>query len=477
MRSKHTLFDNFEYRGHWCLPENPERKVAGTVRFKSTEGIFLELSESLSGEFGTGVDELFKPKLILGVSENGRSMTLFQTAQVGRVSSKVEDPALFYANYLFLGTHFRSESDIRFSSLSVNFTYFEEWMEHATFKSRPLSVDKVVADYSPPEEVEVGVQKIDARIRIHSDLRSNGDWLRSVEWVHTGLLTIIPNEPRDFSWYRNVLDSFQNLMTLLVGKPVYPKLVSARTHTDEFHEWAPGMPKRERVELFLHQDFRTPASPRRSVHQSTITEEVLLPLPSIAPDLPQILNTWFREAEILGPIYEVFFGALYNTWSYPQSEFLSLMQAAESFHRKTRANKYVGEEKYEELLREIVGGIPESVPNDLKSRLKDMLKYGNEYSLRKSIRELADSMPGREIISEHPDFVNEVVETRHYLTHLNEELKDKALHGAALDNANEELRILLTSLLLKRLDINPRAVYNATMTMINRRWEYIPRED
>ena len=43
LRNNHTMFDNFEYRGQWYLPENPERKVPGTVHFDSARGIILEL--------------------------------------------------------------------------------------------------------------------------------------------------------------------------------------------------------------------------------------------------------------------------------------------------------------------------------------------------------------------------------------------------------------------------------------------------
>ena len=468
----HTLFEDFEYRGRWFLPENPERKVSGTVRFDSTRGICLELLRSLRESPGTNLDEVYKPKLILGVSDNGTPMTLFQTVQTGRASSSEEDPTFFYANYLFYGNHFHSKSEIRFSSLSVNFTYFEEWMGHATYRSRSPTWEKVVADYSPPEEIEVRVRKIDARILIHSDLSSNGDWLRSLEWIHTGLLIISPIEPKDFEWYRKVLDSLQKFMTLLVGKPVYPKLVSAWTHRDEPHELSPG-----RVELFFHQDFRTPTPPRRSFHQSAITEDILVPLPSIEEDLSQVLNAWFEEAERLDPVYEVFFGTLYNTRAYSRSQFLSLMQAAESFHRTTKSGKYVRSDKYKEYSRVMKDAIPEAAPDALKSKLQSMFDFGNEYSLPKRIEELVDSLPGREIIKKNPNFVKQVVETRNSLTHLTKKRKAKVLRGADLDNANEDLRILLTSLFLRRLDIDPEAVYKATTTMVKKRGEYFSIQD
>jgi hypothetical protein len=478
LRNKHTIFDDFEYRGHWYLPENPERKVPGTVRFDSARGITLELLQALRESPGTSLDEVYKPPLILGVSDNGTRMTLFQTVQTGRASSREEDPTFFYANYLFLGNHFYSKPEIRFSSLSVNFTYFEEWMGHAPFRYRSTTFEKVAAHYSPPEEVEATVREIEAIVTIHSELGRAGDGLRSIEWIHTGLLTIKPTEPKDVAWYRRVLDSLQKFMTLLVGKPVYPRLVSAWTHTDEPDEMTLDRTKTSSVTLFFHQEFRTPTPPRRSAHQSTIMEDILVPLPSIQEDLSQVLNAWFEEAERLDLVYEVFFGTLYNTSAYPRSQFLSLTQAAESFHRITKFGKYVRQDKYKEFSYAMKAAIPEAAPDALKNKLRSLFDFGNEYSLRNRIEDLTNSFPGREIIKKNPNLVKQVVETRNSFTHLSKNSKTKkrkanVLNGADLEAANEDLRILLTSLFLRRLDIDSGAVYNATRTMIRGRGEFL----
>lgn len=39
---KPGIYDEFEYAGHWWLPENPDNKVSGTLIF-SKDGIKLEL--------------------------------------------------------------------------------------------------------------------------------------------------------------------------------------------------------------------------------------------------------------------------------------------------------------------------------------------------------------------------------------------------------------------------------------------------
>lgn len=168
-RNIHTLFGDFEYSGHWWLPDDLENKVAGTVRFDGDRGIELELLEPFREP--PGAADASRPKLILGLATDRTPITLYQTLQTGPIVPGLQNPT-FHANYAFLGNHFFSREDIRFSSLSVNFTYLEEWMGHATFEPRSPSVDKIVANYSAPEEVKEWVLKLDAGITIYSDLSS-----------------------------------------------------------------------------------------------------------------------------------------------------------------------------------------------------------------------------------------------------------------------------------------------------------------
>jgi hypothetical protein len=163
-----------------------------------------------------------------------------------------------------------------------------------------------------------------------------------------------------------------------------------------------------------------------------------------------------------------------NTKAYPQSQFLILMQALESLHRKTRPGTYVRPEKYKKYRGEIEAGIPEVVPPNLRKSIKDALNYGNEYSLRERIEELLTLYPGKQIIDENPELIGEIVSTRHNLSH-GLDRKKKTLKGPALLNANERLRFLLTSLLLRKLEIHEATISEAVGRI--QRLEYFSPED
>ena len=68
--------ERFEYKGKWWLPQNPDTKVAGIIRFEPSEMPTLELLGSFEGSV---FSELNNEQIILGVVEDGaRQFTLIE---------------------------------------------------------------------------------------------------------------------------------------------------------------------------------------------------------------------------------------------------------------------------------------------------------------------------------------------------------------------------------------------------------------
>ena len=63
------MMDKFEYEGIWWLPDEPEKQVSGTLRFTPNEGAILDLIGSFKD-----IKEI--NKIILGISSNGKNITL-----------------------------------------------------------------------------------------------------------------------------------------------------------------------------------------------------------------------------------------------------------------------------------------------------------------------------------------------------------------------------------------------------------------
>lgn len=463
-------FDAFERAGVWWLPEDHEDRVAGSVSFDPRDGVRLETIGAFrrSWQGPATAEEPFTPGVVLGSwGPSSTPITLYRTARIGPVPAPAQPPSssTLHARCMIVGHHFRSVEDVAFASLRTGFTDLEEWAGHRPFGLEPPGATR----YVPMDPVAADVGALGARLTVESSLAQGGDGLRTLRLDHRVLFGIEPEERRPLRWYREVLGGLQDLLTLLVGRPVYPRSAEAQVHH--------GASARSGV--FFEGGLRSPASQGNEPPEGlTRPSDVLVDLPAIRPNLPEVLDNYFAKRELLAPVFELFFGALFNPRTYPDFQFLSLAQALETYHRRAGPEAlYMPEDEYlEERYPEILSSLPNSLPKPFREKLKPTLKYANEWSLRKRLKDLVGAVPVTGIAGDDPAFVERVVDTRNYLTHYTEELEQKAWRGHELMGAVEELRRLLAFLLLRELGLDVGTITAVISTKIPRS-TYLPLQD
>jgi hypothetical protein len=140
---------------------------------------------------------------------------------------------------------------------------------------------------------------------------------------------------------------------------------------------------------------------------------------------------------------------------YLQNQLLSLTQAIETYHRREIGGQYLSDDEFEEFYDELCEVIPDQFDESFQDHLqKGTFRYANEYSLRKRLSQLVSEQEN--ILDELPmdieASVNEIVNTRNYLTHYDEGISPRAdtdeLHPLIL-----RLRAILETVLLSNLGI------------------------
>lgn len=470
--SRKTLADDFRYKGKWWLPEDPGKKVPGVLTF-GDDGLKLELFELFEGSSGLkhfgDRGRAFRPRIILGLAE-GKRITLQDNLEVGSTrplwepGAEASSPELRTSEFLalnaFVGVHFANESDVRFASLSVAFTHMEEWMgtERIPFET-DLKEGTHSATFEFPDRLETRIESIGADVSIGSTFRGGPGWFRSLEWSYNAYVDVAPDETRGFDWYWQIVRDCQDLLTLLVGLPVQPKWIEAHVE-GELRTVVDGEMQGP-IEV-LSYDFassmrREPRFKRRHWHW----RDVLVPLPSVEPDLDRVLNAWFAGARSLRPVYTLFFDTLNHKPIHLESEFLSLAQALESYHSRTYPRMtYMPKEEYKKHVNSMRAALPE----DARKKLGNRLNFLNSYTLKDRLLHLLRQTPGsyRQLITDDPeDFATRVKDTRNYLTHHDDKLKSKALKDREYFGVTARLRLWLMILLLLELDLGYGTVMRA----------------
>lgn len=460
----YSLIDDFDLKGVWWLPENPELHISGVISFKNGGKITLDLIGSFRDLTSFGTGEFFQPEIILGITDNGKICTLYRNFETkSQMSYPGFRKSIFESQYLFIGKHFNAPSEIKFSSIQANFTNLENWICQRPFKT-DLGKEEHTLTYKYPAEFEVLLPEINTIIKSTSNFNTSGEQFKKAVWEHTAFLKITPDQWQDFHWYWSILYDLNNLLTLFVGETIYLKRLKAFGDDIQIRE---DLKRKETIDIFFTQK-------KPNLIENIHFFDMILPLPRIHNDISSVLQLWFSKSAKLRSVYDLFFGTFYNPSMYLQFHFLALTQALESFHRVTTGGKYLTDTEWKPYKDSLTNCIPGSLDSSHKQSLKNRIKYGNEYSLRKRMKDMIDTIDksvSESIMPSKNYYSGVIVDTRNYLTHYDQDLKEIALDGNNLFHANQRLKILVILLLLKEIGVNDVNVIQVLRE--NRRYKYI----
>ena len=201
---------------------------------------------------------------------------------------------------------------------------------------------------------------------------------------------------------------------------------------------------------------------------------MLYPYVSIKNKAETIFNNWLEKADLLRPVYDLYFGTIYSGDMYLEFQFLSLIMALEVYHRRLIGNEDISTEEHEERVKQILN----NTPDKYREWLKEKLKYSNEPSLRKRIKEIYDMLKNigyvTDLIPKKKDFVDDVVNTRNYFVHYDQSLKNKALKGTKLYRLIQKLKVLVEICLLKEIGFLDTKIDNIYRQ--NRKYKWLIEE-
>ena len=469
-REKQDFFDRFQQKGIWWLPETPDKTVQGVLTHdedETTLDLFGTLREVDITERGRVTVPAPTP-IIYGQLESGQLCTLYKNRNLSEnlnLFGGTATSSKWGSGVMFLGGHIPDPTKFDFADWTVAYTGLEEWMADHPFKPPDIKregerVVEVGGCYVVPQKFEVTIPSLGAKLESDYVLSSGRKLFRSQTWEHSAYLILKPDTPKGFDWYMEALRDVQNFLLLCIGQPISPRSIVA----SEIQRAEEGEPKEQEIHVYYHYTNRRERDPRHPA-------EMMMPLFTIRHMLSEMVNAWFSKAEKLRDVYNLFFGTFYNESLYLESAFLSLIQALETYSRSVRKAQYVEESAYAKIAAALNAAIPADTPPDLKQSLKSRIKYGNEYSLRKRLKEILDSLEADtlKLVCDDPArFRNRIVDTRNYLTHYSEELKDDAIRGADLYYANLRMKLLLIILLCKEIGVNEDSIKK--MLMQNPTW-------
>ena len=461
-KSKTLISDTFTLKGEWWLPATPERKVNGELSFSPDGPCELVLAGTLH-DIPKGPWKGFSSPLIFGKTLDGKLCSVMDAHESSfHLHSSGFATTSFFYNQLALGHEFINPTETTFESAVVDLTDFSGWLHRDPFqndkRSHAASSPSVSISYKMPEIISVHVPTLAASLRFESSINTNIEYQKRT-LRHVDFLRVKPRQKQKLEWYLDVIFKFRMLLSLLVGEPVNIISIRLCTRLQKLPSLEPK-PYRDYLDLFLRQ-----VGKKRD--KELLPPEIPFTYPAIKKDLRLVMNSWYRNADRMRTVYGLHFGVRVNRGIPVEFQFLSLLQALESYHREKGRDKYMSDTRYLPLRDMLVNGIPSNVAPDFRAALKSKIRFGNEYSLRKRLELTIRSVPEAIVdlfTSGDKFFVTRVVATRNYLTHRDESQKQDVMDFKGMFNASESLALLITYLLLSECGLRHELIVSVMQT-------------
>lgn len=442
-----------EINGYWWLPETPNEQISGVLSFSPGEPILLKLMGTLSEKDGltTTRRDFINPLIIYGMSLRGELVTLEGCTQIEGTAGLIGiSTTSFTGRFVYIGVHFTSEKLGKFKGVSIRFQDLDEWFCKSAFKTQNLSAESVTVTYNQPAPIKTIVEGYHIDFVVVGP-NSSEDYFTHVNLSQKACINIWSETEKDISEFMPLIRHIQNFLTLAMSSPTYVTEIIGSTESA----------KEEDPALYYPIKIYYLATSWKLNHSKKHYFEMMFTLPTVEEQIEKILAKWLSNAEIIKPVYDLYFSTLYNSSIYQEFQFLSLAQAVETYHRQVYGGKYQSNDVFlNGLYKVLVAAIPGDVNDDFRSSLKGgKLRYANEYSLRKRLLELGKHIAANDLElnflydEEHRGlFAENVTNTRNYFTHYPDELKGIAAKGGDdLRDLIRKLRLIIQICFLEQL--------------------------
>jgi hypothetical protein len=418
--------ESFKFRGEWWLPENPDRREKGDIRFSQQAGIELNLNGSFrdssfvvfdgSLEMLLGQDAT-RYSTILGISAQGdKEFTLVDSLESEFIGSRSGYPTQkCQPGMVLIGDHIEDFENEKYDKLFLQFSHLPEWAGLSSFsRGIPSSEEQTrntwYLEYSAPEEV---VCNTTSGKVVFFCTKPQPKMNSSSHEVVLYLSTYICVEPSSPTVYKDLhkqyIQPLQRFLTLATGTPNYVDSVVLKQVAAE----AAGGDKH--IQVFYKQPRRNP-----DASDSLEPEAMLFTLGGLSDVLENVVDSWLRLHTELGPVCDLFFSVQFASTMYLEGRFLNMVHATETYHRRRNQERGKGPA--------------------LRTRMTDLLA-----DIGKAVEPL---------IPNEKDFVDKVVDTRNYLTHYDPKKEEKAASGNELYRLTETLSYVVKVCLLRESGIS-----------------------
>lgn len=363
MSRKFTLQAPIDLYGAFWRPEQPDKVFTGRL---ARDGKFLQLTTSpiyketldVRTDFVLGT-EPERIDLLRGITTEGPCalLWLYSSHKAGVTNLEV-GRALTFRQYrvalcIFDALPPTSASPF-FNEAMFGFSGLQEWLPVIPTKARLNTGGWTISYPDRPPFLEFSLAPSNTRFKL--DVIPVMQHKRSGEMQskHQSQLIVTPAQPQNIKWYLELSSRFENLFSLLLGTSV----------------------RLERFEVKHESTIGSVVSADRSKKQPP---DMSIWVQCNALQLETAVTRWLSQPEEFGSLEGLVYGTIRHSSLFVETEFLSLAQALESFHRISSGTKASFADRINGLLAELPDLHRKQLTGDDQRKFVNMLKDTRNY--------------------------------------------------------------------------------------------------
>lgn len=415
--------DEYVKTGYFWLPERDERKIPGVLTIKNGGDIELEVVGLFDGTIKSikGDDNIDR---IIGHVEEDGLVTLENCFYTNKnISFGGISKSKIFVNKVLSGVAYDQNEVVTFNTLSFSVDCLDEWVGisgisvDSDWKSRTATIS-----YIPPENISYILDngmKLEVCFAYTLPGSPNTTEAKITQRVYFKLSS---EELRPLSDFTEIAYKLTNFLCFAIDTTVTLKDLSATSQEiqrDCGNEKLYPVP----VKIFYPSIPFIEKTPKKSWHRMLFTYG------TIKNNAQDVFNNWLHAYEIMAPALSLYFSTKNGAQKYLDGKFLALAQGLETYHRRTSNEKLMDSSKFELL----VSTITENCPEEYTEWLNGRLIHGNEINLGKRLKRIIEPFKDKLGNSrKRNNLLRKIVDTRNYLTHYSDNLKNNSANGEEL---------------------------------------------
>jgi hypothetical protein len=418
------------YYGLWWLPEKPEEKIYGFLRFQNSKATLFTI-DSFTNTAGNPVMSFTGFDLIQGLATNPEEYKEYSIKLLNPYQQKsgigVFNKRSYKSDLILIAKPNSKENSSRFKTLMLSSSPWKFWVEESGFKKEMFSNnDKSFGykfAYEQPKQIQLYQNdEVDIHIffRASASYKTNGVVILREE----PFFNLEFKEPRDLEGIFEIRTSVERLLMILIEEPH----LFSKTEVRSIHD----------IDFKVYDDRR----------EIGVRNKSAMKYRDFVEDFEPLYTSWLDIKEKYDYPIRTFFFALTGFRMDIHNKFLNFVFALEQFHKKCIRELEPLSEKNRRMFDKVISEVKSG---DALTWLKSVLNKGSNIRFSKRLTELLDYLGGDSDVFFEKNELTRIEKTRHYLVHLEEKHKEEILLPEEIVEVNEKLIKLMLKLLKKEV--------------------------